>query len=98
MKTIPLEEAYKILENASAIIIDDSKLTYPWLSELKGEGSNLFLDFTYEEEGLVYDLMFVEDDNQEVKVSGSSIFLRELEQEDEDPRTKITILTTKELE
>jgi hypothetical protein len=98
MKIITLKEAYQILEDANAVIIDDNILVYPSLSKLKDEGSNDFLYLSWDDRGLGYELIFVEDDNQEVKVSGSSIFLRDLEEENEDSRTKITILTTKELE
>jgi len=60
MKDIPLQDAYKILEDASAIIIDD--------------------------------------DNQEVVIEGSSMFLMDTDAEDDTDAIQITILTTKELE
>ena len=99
MKTITLEEAYKILQDASAIIIDDSVLVYPALSDLEFSDENEFLYITWtDDEGQEYDLHFAEGDNQQVKVSGSSIFLLDTDAEAEEDAIQITILTTKELE
>ena len=42
--------------------------------------------------------ILAEGDNQEVKVSGTSIFLLDIDAEAEEDATQITILTTKELE
>jgi hypothetical protein len=99
MKTIPLEEAYKILEDASAIIVDDSVLVYPALSDLEFSDENEFMYLTWTDDGgQEYDLHFAEGDNQQVKVSGSSIFLLDTDAEAEEDAIQITILTTKELE
>ena len=99
MKTIPLEQAYKILEDASAIIIDDGVLVYPALSDLEFSDENEFMYLTWsDEDGQEYALKFAEGDNQEVKVSGSSMFLFDTDANDDDDHTQITILTTKELE
>ena len=94
MKKITLKEAYQILEDASAIIIDDSTLVYPSLSELEDDELNEFMYLSWDDEGLGYYLKFLEGDNQEVKVSGSSIFLIDTDREE----NQITILTTKNLE
>jgi hypothetical protein len=98
MKTITLQEAYQILEDASAVIINDSIVLYPTLSGLEDGEENEFLYFTWDDEGLEYDLHFNEGDNQEVKVSGSSLFLYDTDANGEEDHTQITILTTKELE
>ena len=98
MKIIALKEAHQILENASAIIIDDSVLVYPSLWDLQDDDTNEFLYLGWEDEGLGYNLKFNEGDNQVVKVSGSSIFLLDMDAGDEEDHTQITILTTKELE
>jgi len=98
MKTITLKEAFQILEDASAVIINDHVLVYPALSDLQDDELNEFLYFSWDQEGLEYDLHFNEGDNQEVKVSGSSIFLLDTDAETEDDHIQITILTTKELE
>lgn len=99
MKNIPLEEAYKILEDASAVIIDDNVLVYPALSYWNFSDENEFMYLTWtDDKGQEYDLHFAEGDNQEVKVSGSSMFLIDTNAEAEEDATQITILTTKELE
>ena len=98
MKTIPLEEAYKILEDASAVIINDSIVVYPALSDLEYSDENEFMYFQWDDEGLEYYLKFCEGDNQEVKICGSSMFLFDTDANDEDDHTQITILTTKKLE
>lgn len=98
MKIIALKEAYNLLENASAIIIDDSILVYPALSDLQDDDTNEFLYLGWEDEGRGYNMKFYEGDNQVVKVSGSSIFLLDMDAEGDNDHTQITILTTKELE
>ena len=99
MKTIPLEEAYKILEDASAIVVDDSVLVYPALEDLEFSDENEFMYLTWtDDEGQEYTLKFAEGDNQEVKISGSSMFLIDTDAEGEEDAIQITILTTKELE
>lgn len=97
MKTISLKEAYNILEQCAAIIVDDAVM-YPSLWELNGDDNNEFLylswtDGDYRE----FDLKFVEGDNREVKVSGSSLFLADADLDNDHDETKITILQAKEL-
>lgn len=98
MKTIPLQEAYNILKEASAIMVDDGNvLTYPILpdSDLEFSDENEFLYVTWtDEEGQEYDLKFTEGDNQEVTVVSSSLFLYDTEGD----AIQISILTEKELE
>lgn len=98
MKTIPLEEAHKILQDASAIIVYDSVLVYPSLSDLEFSDENEFLYVSWEEDGEEYNLKFCEGDNQQVKIVGYSMFLVDIDAEGEEDETQITILTTKELE
>ena len=99
MKTIPLQDAHKILEDASAIIVDDGVLIYPALADLEFSDENEFMYITWsDEDGQEYDLHFAEGDNQEVKISGSSMFLIDTDAEGEEDRIQITILTGKELE
>jgi len=95
MKKITLKEAYRILEDASAVIIDDDVVLYPSLSELKEDDTNEFLFFRWDDGGFEYVVRFEEWRNQEVEVVGSSMFLYA---EGDNEHTQITILTTKELE
>jgi hypothetical protein len=98
MKKITLKEACDILENASAIIIEDNVVVYPSLYELEDDDTNEFLYVQWDNEGDVYSLKFNEGDNQEVEVIGSSMFLYDTDAEGDNDHTQITILTTKELE
>ena len=98
MKKITLKEAYQILQDASAIILDDSVLVYPALSELKDDDTNEFLYVQWDDEGEGYNLKFNEGDNQEVRIVGSSMFLYDTDSNEDEDHTQITILTIKELE
>jgi hypothetical protein len=95
MKTITLKEAYQILEDASAIIIDDGVLAFPSLLDLKKDDTNEFMYISWDYDGCDYSARFEEWRNQEVEVVGSSMFLYANGDTD---HTQITILTTKELE
>jgi hypothetical protein len=98
MKTITLKEAFRILEDASAVIINDDVVLYPSLQELEEDDTNEFLYFRWDDGGLEYTLTFNEGDNQEVKIVGSSMFLYDTDADGEEDHTQITILITKELE
>jgi hypothetical protein len=99
MKTISLKEAYEILERfTTAVVIDDSVLVYPRLSELKDSEDNEFLYLSWEDEGLEYSLKFSEGKNQSVKVSGSSMFLNDDDAETDADQTELTILDTTPIE
>lgn len=98
MKTITLKEAYQILEDANAVIIDNDVVLYPSLQELEDDDTNEFLFFRWDDGGLDYTLSFKEGDNQEVKVVGSSMFLYDIDSDGDEDHIQITILTTKQLE
>ena len=98
MKTITLKEAYHILEDASAVIIDNDVVLCPSLEPISGDELHEFLFFRWDDGWLELTLKFLEGDNQEVKISGSSMFLYDTESEGENDHIQITILTTKELE
>ena len=98
MKKITLKEAYGILQNASAIIIENNAVIYPSLYELEDDDTNEFLYLKWDDEGLGYSLKFNEGDNRDVKIVGSSMFLYDTDSEGEEDHTQITILEAKELE
>lgn len=75
MKKITLKEAYAILENASAVIVDTGFVTYPSLYELTDSDENEFLFLKWDDEGLEFSVKFEEQSNQEVAISGYSMFL-----------------------
>ena len=100
MKTITLKEAHRILSDASSVVIDDSVVTYPALSELNGKDENQFLMVSWSDTSRQGFLKFCEGLNREVRVSGSSIFLFDVDNEEEgyEHESQITILAPKELE
>lgn len=98
MKTISLKEAYEILERFTTAVVIDSVLVYPRLSELKDSEDNEFIYLSWEAEGLEYSLKFSEGKNQSVKVSGSSMFLRDDDAETDADQTKLTILDATPIE
>jgi hypothetical protein len=99
MKKITLEEAYRILQNASAVIIDDNALIYHSLYDLEGDDENEFLYLSWDDEdGCGFSLKFAEKDNREVTVSGCCMFLYDTDSEGEDDHTQITILNPTNLE
>jgi hypothetical protein len=97
MKTITLEEAHKILQDCSAVIINDNVVIYPSINDLTGEDNNEFMFLGWENDGEDFALFFWEGLNKTVTISGSSMFLYEIEDEIDSP-TQITILEPKKLE
>jgi len=98
MKRIQLKEAYEILQNASAVIIDDLALVYPGLADLEGNAENEFLFVTWEDRGEEYYLKFNEGGNASVRVVGDSLFLYNTDADSDGDFTKVTILRTVNLE
>ena len=95
MKTITLDEAHQILEECSAVVIDDGVLVYPRLSDLEHSYLNEFLYLGWDDDqGLSYSIKFEEGENLSVKVSGSSMFLVDTKGDE----CQITILEPKQLE
>jgi uncharacterized membrane protein YkoI len=56
-------------------------------------GAEVEVELTHDDEGLVYDVFFIEENNKKVEVAGSSIFLTTIEGDEE----QITILEPKKL-
>lgn len=95
MKTITLKEAHQILEDCSAVIVDNNVLTYPSVSDLEDDEFNDFLYLSWiDDEGYEYEARFYEGENQTVKVFGSSMILID----NEDQKVQISILEPKSLE
>lgn len=95
---IPLQKAFEIIQDASAVIINESTLLYPRLSDLTDDEANEFLYFNWDEEGLEYSLKFCEGDNQEVEIVGSSMFFYDADANGKEDHTQITILVPQRLE
>jgi len=72
---ITLNQAYRLLEDCSAVIWADYFLTFPALQDEDNEPKMfLSLDST-DEHGKVFLVEFYRQDNQEVKAIGNSLFL-----------------------
>ena len=98
MKTIPLKEAHRILEESAAIIVEDVVI-YPSVWELTGDDSNEFLYLSWTDGDFnEFSLKFLEGDNREVKVSGCSLFLTDADIDNDKDELQITILQAKEIE
>ena len=99
MKTITLQEACNLIENSSALIIDNdiSPLIYPSLWNYD-DNDEEFMYLQYEHNFCEYNLKFKASDNQNVKISGSSLFLIDTEAENENDHTQITLLAPMNLE
>jgi hypothetical protein len=100
MKTITLEEAFRLLQDKTdAIILGDGTLLYPALANLTGEDENQFMYLSWQDEmGGDYALKFCEGDNRAVTVVGSSMFLYDTDAEEDADHTQINLLRTVQLE
>jgi hypothetical protein len=90
MKTIGLKEAHKRLIDCSAVIVDNNALVYPSLEDIENDPENQFLYISWEDEGQVFSVKCMEQNNQTVKVSddGSLMLLEDIEGD----RIQLTLL------
>ena len=90
MKHISLKDAHAILENCAAISWgDEGFLCYPSVSDLDKNGNNQFLYLKSEDkEGQIFTSSFIQNENERVKVSGSTMSLID----EEGGEVDITIL------
>lgn len=98
MKAITLAQAFAILENSAAVIIDNV-VTYASLSDLVPDGEseaadNQFLHISWDDEDGTYDVIAAQGANQTVTVKGSVMTLTDIEGEAFD----ITILDVAKLD
>lgn len=76
MKTIPLEDAFKFLTEATAIYETcTAELMFPSIYDITGEPDNEFMYLSLDESRMVETIHFFEKDNKTVNVSNSSMFL-----------------------
>jgi hypothetical protein len=71
MKTIPLEEAYELLESALAVQMMDNYLVYPSMFKLTGDDDNEFMRLS---DG--FSLRFLEKNNREVRINNIYMIMR----------------------
>ena len=76
MKIIPLKDAFEFLTEATAVYDTYSaELMFPDVYDITGEPDNEFMYLSLDESRMVETIHFREKRNEEVKVSGSSMFL-----------------------
>ena len=92
MSSMELEDALDVLENCSALILDDDILMYPRIiKDLKNEDNQKIFCLQWTEGEDTFEIVFVEEDNQSVGYSGSTMFLID----DNDQEVHLTLLTEK---
>jgi hypothetical protein len=91
MPKITLKKAVELLNECSGVIINDNTFVFPSVDEVKNEPDNEFLRLGWEEDGQVFRLTFTEEDNQEVSICGTSMFLIDSDAEDGE-ETQIMLL------
>jgi len=74
MKTINLISAYELLASSPAILLEGRALI-PTLADLEYEPENEFLKLEWHELGLNFEVIFIEGDNQEIQVEGTTLTL-----------------------
>ena len=99
-RPIRLDAAVALLEQCSAVIIDDDVLVYPSFEEEEltcapnAETRTEFMRLKWENEGLEFELSFEVENNQDPTISGSSLFLKDSKGED----CQLTLLVPQDLE
>jgi hypothetical protein len=95
MTYITLKEAFAILESASSVIVDDDAVVYPSIYELTEKPNEEFLFLQWADDDFnEFSVAFREGDNQQAKVSGCDLFLKDSDGDE----TKLTILAPKNVE
>lgn len=91
---ITLKQAFKFLEDCSAIITEEHVVVYPSLADLEGGDENEFLYIGWSEEGQEFNAKFREGENRQVEINGSLMTLID----DEGEEFFITLLRSWNLE
>ena len=74
MKTINLTNAFEVLTEATAVVLEGRVLA-PHLFDLEYNPDNEFFRLAWEEDGLEFEISFEEGDNNEVVVNGHTMKL-----------------------
>jgi hypothetical protein len=99
MKVLTLEQAHKFLEKAGAVYVNQDILVSPIVDELQGDTDNNFMYLEWGDDIDGYTtLSFNEGDNQQVAVSGTTMFLYHSEAENEYDNVQISIMSLQQLE
>jgi hypothetical protein len=82
-KSINLTQAYDVLSQATAIVLEGRVLA-PVLHSLEYDSAHEFFSIHWEEEELEFDIYFQEGDNNEVLIDGHTMTLISTEGEEEE--------------
>lgn len=93
MKQISLVEAVQLLNDCSAVIVNDNVLTYPSVEDLNDDDDNEFLYLGWTDDGLDYSMKVEEGNNRSVKIEDNQMILVD----DEGDEFSLTLLTTMKL-
>lgn len=83
MKSANITNAYELIASSSAVLLEGRALL-PELADLEYEPDNWFLKLRWHEFGLDFEVVFLEGDNQEIQIEGSSLILVNDEGEEEE--------------
>lgn len=73
---ITLAQAFDLLENCSAVVMDDNTVIYPNLLDLEGKEDNEFVNFSWTNgEGYDHYVACNEGENKTVEINGSLMTL-----------------------
>jgi len=94
MSSMDLEDALDVLDNCSALILDNDILMIPRIiKDLKNGDNQKIFCLQWVEGQDTFEILFLEEDNQSVGYSGSTMFL--IDESGEE--VHITLLTQKEI-
>lgn len=92
---ITLQQAFEILQDCVAVIVDGDALTYPSSNYLTGDLDNEFMTLRWQDgQGLTYESVFVEENNQMVEMADSDLVFTDTK----GYKTVLTILDYKKLD
>lgn len=77
MKTITIQEALTLIQNCSAVIIDNV-VTYPNEKELTGDPRDCWLDICWIDDDINFSVTFSEDCGT-IKFDGTNLFINDID-------------------
>lgn len=93
-----LDEAYDLLCDCNAIVVNGIYIMIPKLNELTEEDENVFMALSWSVKGLTYELYFREGNNIEIPIQNTKMFLLDDKSEDDKDFTEVSLLFEMNLE
>lgn len=98
LSRMDLEEAYDLLCDCNAIVVNGTYIMIPKLNELTEEDENVFMALSWSVKGLTYELYFREGNNIEIPIQNTKMFLLDDKSEDDKDFTEVSLLFEMNLE